>query len=232
MGSTTGIDERYGFTAVEAVLSDPFPPGLDPATVRLPTVPRVRSADDDEAHHRAYWRASVWAVLRRYQVAYADPACSGALRDGYPAVAADALRLADRASGPHPMSPLDSVACHAALKDLTAGVASLESTVAALRTRPVASPVPALAPFAGAGARGVALAVAVAPGAGVAGAAGASELTAVPEDVVVAGVPGSDFFPGTTPSRPSEFKLSLRGTRGLLRRRATGASTTGSAPTG
>src|SRR5664280_2769482 len=63
MGSATGVDEQFGFSSVGAVLPDPFLRGVDPDTVRLPTVPRVRSPEDDDAHHRAYWRAHIWAVL-------------------------------------------------------------------------------------------------------------------------------------------------------------------------
>jgi hypothetical protein len=103
MGSAQ-VDEGYGFAAVADVLADPFPPGLDAARVRLPTVPRLRSAEDDASHHRAYWRAHVWAALRRYQVAFEDPACPPWLRADHARVADEARRLLDRATATHDAS--------------------------------------------------------------------------------------------------------------------------------
>jgi len=180
------VDEAYGFESVQAVSSDPFPPGVDPETVRLPPVPRFRSPDDDEAHHRDYWQAHVWVLLHRYRRTFADPACPPALRGDYPGVADQALRLVERATGAHPISPMDSVACHSALKDLRTGVSALEDTVVALH------------------------------GASDGPDAGSPDGAGSP--VVAAGVHDHDFFASGAPARPYEFRLSLRGTKGLRRR--------------
>src|SRR5664280_1217668 len=220
MGSATVVDEQFGFSSVGAVLPDPFPLGVDPDTVRLPTVPRVRSPEDDDAHHRAYWRAHIWAVLHRYRRAYLDADCPVALRDGYPAVEADAQRLAQRAGAPHPISPIDSVACHAALKELGAACTTLEATVAALRSHPVVDRDLARPPTAHLPAADLPDPVAPDDADRVA--------DAVPvDDGMAQGVAGQDFFPTSSPLRPFEFSLSLRGSRGLLRRRGPAAPTAG-----
>ncbi len=218
MGSTQ-VDEGHRFEAVAHAFADPFPPGLDPATVRLPSVPKLRSADDDEAHHREYWRAHVWAVLHRYRAAYADPACPASLRADHDRVADEARCLLVRATGTHPISPLDSVACHTALKGLASGVTALERTVAPLRGMAHVPPVDPLAPEEH---RSVAVTLPTPEGDGRPepdrprepdGADGTDPVDLSP----VAGVHGEDFFAPVTPSRGVEFRLSLRGSRGLRR---------------
>jgi len=201
MGSAQ-VDEGYGFATVAGVVADPFPPGLDPAAVRLPTVPKLRSAEDDEAHHREYWRAHVWATLHRYQAGYEDPACPPSLRADHGRVADEARRLLERATATHPISPLDSVACHAALKDLTAGAAALERTVVALRGAPEVLP----ADPPDADRRGAAIAPVGAPLPGTPPAAAPAP-----------GVHGQDFFAPATPSRSFDLRIGLRGARGLRR---------------
>ena len=184
--------QGYGFPTVAAVLPDPFPPGSDPGSVRLPTVPRVRSAEDDEPHHRAYWQAHVWEALLRYRRAFADPACTSWLRSSYDRVESEALQLVTRATGTFPISPIDSVACHAALKDLRHGSVSLEETVRALRGTSVER-----VPVAAGDPAGTAMVVGGSP----------------------SGSGGQDFFASASSGRSFEFKLSLRGARGLRRSR-------------
>ena len=215
MSRGTQVGEGYGFESVDDVLADPFPTGFDPAVVRLPAVPKVRSAEDDEAHHRAYWRAHVWAALHVYRRALEDPACPPSLQADYPRVAQGARTLVDRATGTFPISPIDSVACHAALKDLLAGARTLERTVEALRGSPDALPAdPAPVDLTRVG-----------------GADGDAhdDASAVRDDPVEppearlpAGVQGVDFFAPVVPQRGFEFKLSLRGARGLQRGRPLG----------
>ena len=216
----TQADDGFGFGKVDDVLADPFAPGVVPASVRLPSVPKVRSADDDEAHHREYWRAHVWAALHRYRSAFEDPACPPSLRADHARVAEEAGRLVARATGTYPISPIDSVACHAALKDLVAGAASLEQTVAALRGAPgvpVADRPPAVSVPAGGGAT-----------TGQAGIGDATDDEAAdgvqvgPGDSVQAppGVHGQDFFAPTSTARGAETKPGSRPGRGLLHRRA------------
>jgi hypothetical protein len=214
MSMGTQVGEGYGFGAVDDVLADPFPPGADPAALRLPSIPKVRSAEDDEAHHRAYWRAHIWAALHIYRRAFEDPACPPSLQGDYPRVTDEARTLVDRATGSYPISPMDSVACHAALKDLLAGARALEHTVAALRGAPDPRPVepPAAEP----------LPVDGADDATDQGPAGGDDPVEPPEAPVPAGVHGPDFFAPVTAPRPFELKLSLRGSRGLKRGRALG----------
>jgi len=216
----TQVDEGYGFEAVEAALADPFPPGPLPARVRMPSVPKVRSAEDDEAHLRAYWRSHVWAVLHRYRAAFEDPACPPSLAADYPRVTSKALHLVERATASHPITPIDSVACHAALKDLTSGAAVLERTVAALRGAPEV--LPADPPAAQLG-RAV-----QAPGSAAAHAVADADTDTdeLPAQRAPAGVHGQDFFPPGAPSKGFEFKLSLRGSRGLRRSRSLGGDPT------
>ena len=212
MGSVQ-VEEGCGFATVADVLTDPFPPGLDPATVRLPTVPRVRSPEDDADHHRAYWRAHVWATLRRYQASFDDPACPPSPRADCGRVADEARRLLARATATHPISPLDSVSCHAALKELTAGAVALEQTVAALRGAPDVGtdgrPVPDPARPTDAAAVPV-LPTASAPDA---------PHPVAPPAATSAGVHGQDFFAPATTARGFDLRLSLRGARGLRRDR-------------
>jgi hypothetical protein len=182
----TRVDGTFGFESVSAVLEDPFPPGLDPATVRLPSVPRLRSDDDDAAHHRAYWQMHLWSTLDRYRRAYSDPGCTPTLQADYPRVADEASRLAQRATASHPIGPIDTVACHATLKELRAGATALEDTVVALR--------------------GVAKT-------GDPDGAAAARPTAH-------GAAGQDFFASASAPRTFEFRLGLRGARGLRRSRA------------
>jgi len=147
----------------------------------------------------------VWAVLHRYRTAYEDPACPPTLRADHDRVAEEALRLVERATGAHPISPLDSVACHAALRDLAAGAGVLEQTVAALRGVPdVRAPEPAAG-----GRRTAAGADAPQP----------VEVPGVTGSTAPSGVHGHDFFASAAPSRGFEFRLSLRGSRGLKRSR-------------
>ena len=143
MGTGTPADDGYRFVGVAAVLDDPFGPDVDPEAVALPSVPALRSPEDDQVHHRRYWQAHVWASLHRYRRAFSDPHCPPARRGDYPRVAADALLLAERVTARYPLVPMDSVACHAALKDLHAGSVALAETVAALRG-PTPLPVPSL----------------------------------------------------------------------------------------
>jgi len=211
MSLGTQVHGGFGFAAVDDVLADPYPGDLDLATVRLPSVPRVRSAEDDEAHHRAYWRAHVWAALHVYRRAFEDPVCPPWLRAEYARVAGDARTLVDRATGTYPISPLDSVACHAALKDLVSGARSLEQTVEALHDAPEVRPTDP--PVALVDRR-----VEDAPDLGPAVEAGPDE-PGTPEST---GVHGPDFFAPIATGRSFDFKLSLRGARGLKRGRALG----------
>ncbi len=132
----------HSFEAVEAVLANPFPPGTDPARILLPAVPRVRTPDDDEVHHRSYWQVHLWETLLRFRRAFGNPACPERLRAGYPEIDAAALRLAERATSGFPLAPIDSVGCHSALKDLKVSAVSLEFTVAALAERTPSDPAP------------------------------------------------------------------------------------------
>jgi hypothetical protein len=125
----------HSFEAVEAVLANPFPPGTDPARILLSAVPRVRTPDDDEVHHLSYWQVHLWESLLRFRRAFGSPACTERLRAGYPEIDAAALRLAERATSGFPLTPIDSVGCHSALKELKAAAAALEVTVAALAGR-------------------------------------------------------------------------------------------------
>jgi hypothetical protein len=215
MSRGTQAAESYGFEAIDGVLADPFPPGFDPATVRLPSIPKLRSAEDDEAHHREYWRAHVWAALHVYRRAFEDPACPPSLQADYARVAEEASNLVGRATGTYPISPLDSVACHAALKELLFGARALERTVVALRGVPDVLPADPPA--------GELLVVDgtddTAPDDGPAGPPDPMEL---PEARAPTGVHGPDFFAAVAPPRGFEFKLSLRGARGLKRGRALG----------
>jgi hypothetical protein len=228
MGSAQ-VDERYGFSTVADVMTDPFPPGIDPATVRLPSVPKLRSAEDDEAHHREYWRAHVWATLRRYRVAFEDPVCPPSLRADHGRVADEARHLAERVTAAYPIRPMDSVACHEALKDLTAGAAAIERTVAALRGAPVvlaADPPTADPRRAATGSAAsrpmIPDAPSIAPDAQPPGAPPAVEPSP--------GVHGQDFFAPAAPSRGLDLRLSLRGARGLRRGRALAEGRSGDDP--
>jgi len=133
---STGKSERHSFEAVEELLPNLYPAGTDPARIWLPPVPQLHSAADDEAHHWRYWQVHVWKCLLRYRRAYAHPACTDRLRTGYPGVDEVAARLAQRVASGFPLTPIDSVRCHAALRVLEAGATTLESTVAALATGP------------------------------------------------------------------------------------------------
>jgi len=199
----------------------------------------VRSPEDDEAHHLHYWRSHLWAVLRRYRTAYTDPGCTAALREGYDDVVAEAVQLAERVSA-QPLSPLESVACHSALKELTAGVASLEATVAALRGTPLAAgPIrprsepgarPAEIPYER---RGHPDGRPADPASAEPSAADAPSADAPPAHVAVdpvaagpgpsgrvpAGVAGQDFFAAAPATHGLEFPLNRRGNRALRRRR-------------
>ena len=201
MGSVQ-VDEGYGFATVAGVVADPFPPGLDPAAVRLPTVPKLRSAEDDEAHHREYWRAHVWATLHRYQTGYEDPACPPSLRADHGRVADEARRLLERATATHPISPLDSVACHAALEGPDSR-----------RRRPRADR------------GGAAWCARGAPGRSAgrrpARRGHCAGRRPAPRDAARCGagtgVHGQDFFAPATPSRSFDLRIGLRGARGLRR---------------
>ena len=138
MDSQEQVGDAYGFEMVDAVLPDPYPPGVDPTSVHLPSVPRIRFADDDAVQRRNYWQAHVWVLLHRYSRVFTDPDCPTIVHDEYPRVAHRALRLVERASGVHPISPLDAVACHTELKDLRKGAVTCEGTLVALRVTPEA----------------------------------------------------------------------------------------------
>ena len=114
MDSQEQVGDAYGFEMVDAVLPDPYPPGVDPSSVH------------------------VWVLLHRYSRVFTDPDCPTIVHDEYPRVAHEALRLVERASGVHPISPLDAVACHTALKDLRKGAVTCEGTLVALRVTPEA----------------------------------------------------------------------------------------------
>ena len=204
--------EGHSFEAVEAVVANPFPPGTDPALIRLPAVARLRSREDTEENHLRYWQAHLWESLLRYRRAYRDPACPDRLRAGYFDVDQAAVRLAERATSGFPLSPIDSVGCHSMLKELRAGALGLEATVAALSD----------------------------------GAAGPAVGDWVPSSEVEPGVndAGVDALPVAAPSveapltrdlymRPPpassskgfDFKLSLRGVRGMRRNRSLAGET-------
>ena len=71
--------EGHSFEAVEAVVANPFPPGIDPDLIRLPAVARLRSPEDTGENHLRYWQAHLWETLLRYRRAYRDPACTDRL---------------------------------------------------------------------------------------------------------------------------------------------------------
>jgi len=119
--------EGHSFEAVEAVVANPFPPGIDPDLIRLPAVARLRSPEDTGENHLRYWQAHLWETLLRYRRAYRDPACTDRLRAGYFEVDQAAVRLAERATSGFPLSPIDSVGCHSMLKELHAGALGLEA---------------------------------------------------------------------------------------------------------
>ncbi len=230
--------EGHSFEAVESVLANPFPPGTDPEVVRLPSVPRLRSPEDTEANHLLYWQAHLWETLLRYRRAYHDPACTERLRAGYTEVAEAAVHLAERATSGFPLSPIDSVGCHTALKELHAGALGLEATVAALASgadavhAPAAAPAPVAHPdFTATPA--TTTSAATPPAARTGGAAGEAVIADADADVdagevVAATAPLSpDLFAHTPPARSFEFKLNLRGGRGLRR----GRSMAGGTPT-
>ena len=227
--------EGHSFEAVESVVANPFPPGTDPATIHLPSVPRLRSPEDNEANHRLYWQAHLWETLLRYRRAYHDPACPDRLRAGYDEVAAVSLALAERAMSGFPLSPIDSVGCHSTLKELRASALGLEATVAALADGSGADEVP-IGPAPSTDFTAV-MATVAAPAAPVAGHVATDPGgRAVPAAVETAGVDGGgdeaegpdrpagvpltqDLFAHPSPSRSFDFKLSLRGARGLRRGR-------------
>ena len=211
--NTTG-HEGHSFEAVEALLPNVFPPGTDPARIRLPSVPRLRSPEDDEAHHLRYWQVHVWKTLLRYRRAYADPACTARLRAEYPEVDEVAVRLAGRTASGFPLTPIDSVGCHSALRELQAGATALESTVAALAARsdaflPDPTSVPPVA----------AVAVAIPPE--------SSAIEAVPAEPMA-----QELFV-TSPTTPWHgFRLSLRDGRGLQHHHARDGGTSAVEPPG
>jgi hypothetical protein len=199
--------EGHSFEAVEGLLANPFPPGTDPAEVRLPAVPRLRSPEDTAENHLRYWQAHVWEALLRYRRAYRDPACPDRLRAGYFEVNEAAVRLAERATSGFPLSPIDSVGCHSMLKELRAGALGIEATVAALSDGSRATLVEEWVPPAGADPG----AAPTDPGRGTAEDGGPDEAPLTP-----------DLYmrPSPPSSRGVEFKLSLRGFRGMRRNRS------------
>lgn len=229
--------EGHSFEAVESVVANPFPPGTDPATIRLPSVPRLRSPEDNEANHHLYWQAHLWETLLRYRRADHDPACPDRLRAGYEEVAEVSLRLAERATSAFPLSPIDSVGCHSTLKELRASALGLEATVAALAdgagagettvgpARPtdftsvmatVAAPVePVVVP-----AGGAPVAATASGSVDPVGADGGGDPGGPERPDASGGVPlTQDLFAHPSPSRSSDSRLSLRGARGLRRGR-------------
>jgi hypothetical protein len=201
---------------VEAVVANPFPPGTDPAHIRLPSVARLRSPEDTQENHLRYWQAHLWETLLRYRRAYRDPACPDRLRAGYFEVDRDAVRLAERATADFPLSPIDSVGCHSMLKDLRAGALGLEATVAALSDGRRAPATEDWVPAVAAGAPAAIDGGADSPTAVGAGSDGA------PVDASTEEAPLSpDLYmrPPPPPSKGFEFKLSLRGVRGMRRNR-------------
>ena len=197
--------EGHSFEAVEAFVADPFPPGTDPALIRLPAVARLRSPEDTEENHLRYWQAHLWETLLRYRRAYRDPACPDRLRAGYFEVDQAAVRLAERATSGFPLSPIDSVGCHSMLKELRAGALGLEATVAALSD---GAPAPAVDDWVPRSA--------VDPGEVDVEVDGPPVATP-PEEVPLT----RDLYmrPPPPSSRGFEFKLSLRGARGVRRNR-------------
>lgn len=208
--------EGHSFEAVEAVLANPFPPGTDPALVRLPAVARLRSPEDTEENHRLYWQAHLWETLLRYRRAYGDPSCTDRLRAGYFEVDDTAVRLARRATSGFPLSPIDSVGCHSTLKDLRAGALALEATVAAL-----AHDGPAGVPAGSGAVAPVATAAVDADGADASGSVDPVEAPLT-----------QDLFAGPTPAKGFDLKLSLRGVRGLRRNRSLGGASPEVVPEG
>lgn len=206
--------EGHSFEAVEAVLANPFPPGTDPTHVRLPAVARLRSPEDTEENHLRYWQAHLWETLLRYRRAFGAPACTDRLRAGYADVDRTAVQLAERATSGFPLSPIDSVGCHSTLKELRAGALRLEETVSALSDG--AGGLPADLP-------GV---LPTEEGAGVAAepAGLAPEPSGVGDDPSVSAAAAApltqDLFMHQPPSKGFEFKLSLRGVRGMRRNRS------------
>ena len=226
--------EAHSFEAVEAVLANPYPPGTDPASIRLPSVPRLRTPEDNEENHLAYWRAHLWETLLRYRRAYHDPACTEHLRAGYGEVAETAVGLAERATSGFPLSPIDSVACHTTLKELHAGAVGLEATVVALQqgsgapAPPTPPPHPtdftavAAAPARRtAAARPAAVEVRPTEPDPVEDASGTGSAAIDDPDDGRRGAPLTpDLFARPQPSRSFEFGISLRGARGLRRGRS------------
>ena len=199
--------EGHSFEAVEAVVANPFPPGTDPALVRLPAVPRLRSPEDTEENHLRYWQAHLWETLLRFRRAYRDPSCPDRLRAGYFDVDEAALRLAERATSGFPLSPIDSVGCHSMLKELRAGALGLEATVAALSDGAAGPLADDWVPPSGAG-----------PGA-IDVDTGGTPVAVAPEEAPLT----RDLYmrpPPPTSSKGFEFKLSLRGVRGMRRNRS------------
>ena len=199
--------EGHSFEAVEAIVANPFPSGTDPALIRLPAVARLRSPEDTEENHLRYWQAHLWACLLRYRRAYRDPACPDRLRAGYFEVDQAAVRLAERATSGFPLSPIDSVGCHAMLKELRNGALGLEATVTALSD-------------------GVAV-----PGAADRVPSAGTDAAVVPVDAdgpLLAAPQGDapltrDLYmrpPPPSSSKGFDFKLSLRGVRGMRRSRS------------
>ncbi len=209
--------EGHSFEAVEAVVANPFPPGIDPDLIRLPAVARLRSPEDTGENHLRYWQAHLWETLLRYRRAYRDPACTDRLRAGYFEVDQAAVRLAERATSGFPLSPIDSVGCHSMLKELHAGALGLEGTVAALSDGVSMTGTDA----------GVGSVVAGAPR-----AVGPSYDARVPSlNGAEAGGDATDapltpdLFMRPQPSKGSDFKLSLRGVRGMRRNRSLAGGT-------
>jgi hypothetical protein len=202
--------QGHSFQAVEVVLGNPYPPGTDPSLIRLPAVARVRSPEDTEENHLRYWAAHVWESLLRYRRAYADPSCPDRLRAGYFEVDEAAVRLAERATSGFPLSPLDSVGCHSMLKELRAGALQLESTVAALTDTAQTDTAPT-------------------------DAGGPEDVVAAPVAVPASMAPPTrDLYmhPPAPAARGGEFKLSLRGVRGLRRNRSLAGGTPEVVPEG
>ena len=184
----------------------------------------------------------------RYRRAFHHPACTDRLRAGYDEVAGTAVRLAERATSAFPLSPIDSVGCHSTLKELRAGARGLEATVEALADgsgaihapagpgRPtdftaVAATVASPATFPTPVPPAAAATVVGVDGPAAGGERGgdddrASECDHAPQDGPPAAPLTPDLFAHPQAARTFDFKLSLRGARGLRR----GRSLTGGGP--
>lgn len=201
--------EGNSFEAVEAVVANPFPNGTDLAHIRLPAVARVRSPADTEENHLRYWEAHLWETLLRYRQAYRDPACPDRLRAGYFEVDRAAVRLALRATSGFPLGPIDSVGCHSMLKELRAGALGLEATVAALSDGATAPDEDHVVDWVPPSAADPEVDDADVDGPPEAAPPGEAPLT---RDLYMRPPPSS--------SKGFEFKLSLRGARGMRRSRS------------